>query len=152
MLAIISLEAVGRAPEDLLTAHRRADILLHMINDQVRPTKVADERFHLRIVHGVGQVADQGHVLSVVGHLSQTERPSQHTHIGVNPNEEHVLDSLQLQNAPVLSPVVGDEIFPPVNLQRFRLSHPRGTRVPSPIFQLFRPFRMFFWVIILATI
>ena len=48
------------------------------------PSEMADVGPGPGIVHRVGQVADQDHVLAEACHVSQTERPAQHAHVRVD--------------------------------------------------------------------
>ena len=75
------------------TGNCRAPKFLYVLNHQVRAAKVADERPHARVVHGVGQVAHQHNVLSLVNHLPDGKGPTEHAHVGVHAHHDDVLDA-----------------------------------------------------------
>ena len=108
--ALVVLEAKGASAEKAVAGDRRADELLDMLHDEVGAGEVADEGRHGRVVHRVGHVAHEDDVLAVAGHLAQAEGASEDAHIGVDSQEDDVLDLPVLQDAPDLGAVVADVV------------------------------------------
>ena len=90
---VIGLELECRLARQVGRRDRRGDILLDVLDDPVGPLEVADIGPHPRVVHRVGQVAYQDHVLAGPGQVPQAERPAEHAHIGMNAHEHDVGDA-----------------------------------------------------------
>ena len=66
----ITLETYRLAPEDLIARNRRAYISLYVRGNQIVACKVVNEWPAFRIVHRVGQVADQDNIHLLLHQLS----------------------------------------------------------------------------------
>src|SRR5208282_667514 len=62
----VALEPERRTADDLVRRDRRAHKFLDVRDNQLGPLEMADERRRLGIIHGVGHVAHQDHVLAVL--------------------------------------------------------------------------------------
>ena len=63
---------------------------------------MADEQPRARIVHRVGQITNQDHVESKMGHLAGAERAVEHADVGVDAHQGDVSDC----GSPLLHPFV----------------------------------------------
>ena len=90
---------------------RRADVFLHVLDDPVRALEMADVGPAPRVVHGVGQVADEDHLLAMASKLPQPERPAEHAHVRMHAHEHDMGDSPAFQQVPDLDPRVADRIL-----------------------------------------
>src|SRR5712692_1076539 len=67
--------------------HGRAPVLLDVPNHQFRALVMAHKRRLLRVVHRIGQIADEHAAYAPAGHLPNGERPSQHAHVRMHPHD-----------------------------------------------------------------
>ena len=82
------------APQQLVTGNRRANPSFNMIHNQIRTRKVAHKRLHLGIVHRIGHIPAENHTLAILGHLPQSKRASQDTHIRMHADQNNIFDTL----------------------------------------------------------
>ena len=138
--------------QHLIARDGRADVLFDVGHDQIGAGKVADLRWHGRIVHGVGQVPHQHHILSIFRHLPQAKRAAEHAHVHMHAHDHDILDAVRLQQVPVLPAVVGDGIAFGIDANAFNLPDPGGARVAAFGFQRLGPLRMSGGFIVFAAI
>src|SRR5690349_1777672 len=98
--SLVPLEAELRSADHLVRCNGRADVFFDVLDDQPGPLEVADVGLHLRVVHRVRQVADEGDVLAILGHLPQAERPAEDAHVRVDADQQDVGDAAGLQQIP----------------------------------------------------
>lgn len=128
-----------------------ADEFFDVLDDQLRPREVADERRAGRVVHGVGHVPHQDDVFAVLGHLPQAERAAEDAHVGVDAAQDDILDAAALQQVPDFHAAVADGVFL-LNGQEIDLALPRGLWIPPLGGKLFVPDFVFFQVVVLAPV
>ena len=110
--------------EKIDAGDRRAPMLFDVLDDQVGPGEMADERGRARVVHRVGHVAHQHDVKALVDELPDGERPAEHAHVGVHAHHDHVLDAPLLHQVDGLG-AVGDGVGR-LDLQGRDLARPRA--------------------------
>ena len=72
--AVVGLELEWRPAGQLGGEDRGSDVLLDVLDDAVGSLEMADVGPLARVIHRVGQVADQDHVLARSGEVAQAER------------------------------------------------------------------------------
>jgi len=65
--------------------------LLDVLDDQVRAVEMRHIWPACRVVHRVGQVTHEHDILAVLAQLPQAERPTEHAHVRMDANDDHVL-------------------------------------------------------------
>ena len=109
--AVVGLELERGLARQVGRGDRRGDVLLDVLDDPVGPLEVADIGPLPRVVHRVGQVADQDDVLAGPGQVPQAERPAEHAHIRMNAHEHDVGDPAALEQVPDLDARVADRVL-----------------------------------------
>src|SRR5262249_45112458 len=94
----------------VVTQNRRAPVALDVLDDQLGAAAVADIRRLPRIVHGIGQVAAQHHVLAEADLLADTAGPAQDAHVRVHAHEHDVVDAFLHAEVVDLLTAVGDAV------------------------------------------
>ena len=56
-------------PEKIAAGQRRTPEFLDVFDNQIISREMTDERFHRRVVHGVGHVSHQGDIHPLIDHL-----------------------------------------------------------------------------------
>ena len=123
-----------------------------MLDDQRRAAKVIHVRPARRVVHRVGQVADEQHVLAVARHVAQAERAAEHAHIRMHPDEHYVADAARLEQVPNLNAAVADRVALGVDLDHVHLPLPRAARVAAQLGQSIGPGGVLRRVVVLAAV
>ncbi len=85
-------ESERLAPEDVRARRAWAPELLDVLHHERRSAEVRHVRGLAVVVHRVGHVAHQHHVLALPHHLTDRERPPQDTHVDVHPHHQDVRD------------------------------------------------------------
>ena len=112
---------------------------------------MADKRRALGIVHRVGHVAHEHHVFAVARHLPQSEWPTQHAHVGVYADQDHVANFAVLHHAPDFRAAIAN-IIGIMNLQTVHLFLPGRPGVAAAGLEFLGPFLVLHRIIILAAI
>ena len=108
---VVRLKLEGRPARKLGGKDRRRNILFDVLDDAVGSLEMAHVRPLTRVIHRVGQVADQDHVLARAGQVAQAERAAEHTHIGMHAHQHHVGDAAAFEQVPDLFAGIADGIF-----------------------------------------
>lgn len=145
------LELEFTAAQNLIGRDRRANIFFDVLDDELCALKMADLWGHLRIVHGVREIADQDDVLAVLGHLPQAKRPAEDTHVGMNADENHVIDASFFKHVPDFNARIADGIFA-LDRESCVLALPRGLRIAAHRLELRVPFLVFLEIVVLAPV
>ena len=101
----------GSAGEHFVARHRGAPEFLDVGDDELGAFVVAHIRCLFRVVHGIGEIADEGHLLPPADHLLDGEGASEDTHIRVHSHDEHAVDVFQRHVRVDIRPVVGDDVL-----------------------------------------
>ena len=68
-----------------------------MFDDQLGPFKMTHAGRTLRIIHRIGHVAHEKHVLTDADHLTDGEGPAENAHVRVHAHHDHVLNPALLK-------------------------------------------------------
>lgn len=103
---------VGRlgVTEDISGVDGRTEVLLDVLDDKVSAFVVGDDGRAAGVVHGVGEVADEGDVESPSQELANGERSAKDAHVGVNAEDEDVLDFAGGEEVVYFGSMVGDGV------------------------------------------
>ena len=101
-----------------------------MLDDEFRPPKMGNKGSALRIVHRVGHIAHEDDVFAVLGHLPQSEGAAEDAHVGVDAEQNNVVDAALFQQAPDFDAGIADGIAI-LNFQAGVLGFPGGLRVEA---------------------
>ena len=129
----VALEAERLAAEQLVAGGRRADPVLNVLDDQRGAAKVIHVRPARRVVHRVGEVADEQDIFAIARHVAQAERPAEHAHVRVHADEQDVADAARLKQVPDFDAAVADRVAPGVNPDQGDLPLPRAARVAAKL-------------------
>ncbi len=83
----------GLAANNLIARDGRAPVLFDVLANEIRAREVVHERFAAGIVHRVGQVAEEHHILAELHHLANGEGASQHAHVLMDAHNDDVGDT-----------------------------------------------------------
>ncbi len=95
-------ELEGLSSDELVGGDGGADVAFGVFDEQFGAALMADVGPRTRVVHAIGQVADQDDVPTVFGHLSEAEGAAGDAHIDMDSGEHDVLDAFAFEEIPYL--------------------------------------------------
>ena len=148
----VAPEAERLTVEQLVASGRRTDPLLDVLDDERGAAKVIHIRPARRVVHRVGQVADEQNIFAVARHVAQAEGAAEHAHVRVHADEQHVADAARLEQVPDLDAAVTDRVALGIDLDQVHLPLPRAARVAAKLGQVLGPGGVLRGVVVLAAV
>ena len=124
---------------------------LDMVDHPIGAGEVAHPRPLGRVVHRVGEVADEDDIAPRLADPPQPERPTENTHVEMDADEHHMPDPPGGEDPGYLRAVVAEKILFGVDWHQRRLHLPGHLRVAPHPLQFRSPGGMLGRLVILAT-
>ena len=116
------------------------------------PAVMTDEWRPSGVVHGVGQVAQQDHVLAIERELAQAERAAGDAHVCVDACQQDILNPARFEEVPDFLTAVGNRVLVRIDGDRRVLPEPRAAWVAADAFKFLLPRLVLLGGVILAAI